>query len=212
MPPPSRANRETAMPRTEFTPSITSRPVYPGLASQGATPAIMIADAEGAEALIDLAGRDASVMDLAHVIYIPSGAPHGARLRALDPKMYHEAPSYAASLLRYKKALADAHMGTRLYLAGTEGLIGQALAEALAAGLPADAVQSEHRGSIARRMQCVHCKGITENVTSDPFSCAHCGLTLFVRDHYSRRLGAFQGVCVDAETPGIVPATQEITP
>ena len=103
-------------------------------------------------------------------------------------------------------------MGFQLYLAGTEGLIGQVTAEALAAGLPGDAIQSEHRGSIARRMQCVHCKGITENVATDPFVCAHCGLTLFVRDHYSRRLGAFQGVCVDAETPGVVPPTEEIRP
>jgi predicted RNA-binding Zn-ribbon protein involved in translation (DUF1610 family) len=200
------------MPRTEFTPSITSRPVYPGLVSQGATPAIMLADAEGAEALIDLAAADAAVMDLAHLIYIPAGAAHGARLRALGAQMYHEAPSFAAALERYRKALGDAHMGTRLYLAGTEGLIGQAAAEALAAGLPEGAIQTEHRGSIARRMQCVHCKGITENVTTDPFICGHCGLTLFVRDHFSRRLGAFQGVCVDAETPGILPETQEIKP
>lgn len=200
------------MPRTDFTPSITSRPVYPGLVAQGATPAIMLADAEGAEALVDLAGRDAAVMDLAHVIYIPTGAAHGPRLRALGARMYHEAPSFAAAIERFRKALADAHMGTRLYLAGTEGLIGQASAEALAAGLPAEAIQTEHRGSIARRMQCVHCKGMTEGVTTDPFTCSHCGLVLYVRDHFSRRLGAFQGVCVDAETPGIRPETQEIKP
>lgn len=200
------------MPRTEFSPSIASRPVYTGLISQGATPAIMLADAAGAEALIDLAGQDASVMDRAHLIYIPAGAPHGPRLAALGARLYHEAPSFAASLERYRQALAEAHMGTQLYLAGTEGLIGQATAEALAAGLPADAIHTEHRGSIARRMQCVHCKGVTENVTTDPFICAHCGLTLFVRDHFSRRLGAFQGVCVDAETPGIVPPAQEIKP
>lgn len=200
------------MPGTQFTPSITSRPVYPGLTPQGATPALMLADAEGAEALLELAARDASVMDLAHVIFIPSGTAHGPRLRALRAKMYHEAPSYAASLERFRKALGDAHMGTQLYLAGTEGLIGQATAEAMAAGLPLEAIQSEHRGSIARRMQCVHCKGITEGVTTDPFCCAHCGLTLFVRDHFSRRLGAFQGVCVDAETPGLRPAPQEIKP
>lgn len=200
------------MPRTQFTPSITSRPVYPGLVSRGAVPSIMMAEAEGAEALIDLAEQDASVLDRAHVIYIPAGAPHGARLSALGARIYHEAPSYAACLERFRKALADAHMGTQLYLAGTEGLIGQATAEALAAGFPPDAIHTEHRGSIARRMQCVHCKGMTENVTTDPFTCAHCGLTLFVRDHFSRRLGAFQGVCVDAETPGIVPPTEEIKP
>ncbi|KGJ12040.1 hypothetical protein EQ718_06600 [Paracoccus versutus] len=200
------------MPGTEFSPSIASRPVYAGLVAQGAMPAIMLADAEGAGALIDLAARDPAVMERAHVIFIPAGTPHGARLRALGARIYHESPSYAACLERFRKALADAHMGTTLYLAGTEGLIGQATAEALAAGLPAGAIQSEHRGSIARRMQCVHCKGITEGVTTDPFTCSHCGLTLFVRDHYSRRLGAFQGVCVDAETPGVLPPVQEIRP
>ena len=40
--------------------------------------------------------------------------------------------------------------------------------------------------------------------------CPGCGRSLFVRDHFSRRLGAFQGVCVDAETPGDVPEAVEI--
>ncbi|QUS37249.1 dimethylamine monooxygenase subunit DmmA family protein [Falsirhodobacter algicola] len=198
------------MPRTAFTPSITSRPTYAPLRPHPAAPALMLADADGAEALMELAAADPALMARAHVIYIPAGAAHGPGLRALGSAMYHEAPSFAAATERFRKALTDARMGTQLYLAGTEGLIGQATAEALAAGLPADAIQAEHRGTIARRMQCVHCKGMTEDVTTDPFTCAHCGLVLFVRDHFSRRLGAFQGVCVDAETPGILPETQEI--
>lgn len=78
------------------------------------------------------------------------------------------------------------------------------------AGLPHDAIQTEHRGSGARRMQCVHCKGITENVETDPFVCSHCGLHLFVRDHYSRRHAAFQGVRVDAEDHGNIPKARGI--
>jgi predicted RNA-binding Zn-ribbon protein involved in translation (DUF1610 family) len=200
------------MPVTKFTPSIVTRPVYPGLASQGAAPTLMVADAEGAEALLDLVDRDAAVLDAAHLVYIPAGAPHGARLAALGARFYHEAPSLAAALPRLRAVLAEARMGFQLYLAGSESLIGQITAEALAAGVPSEAIQSEHRGSIARRMQCVHCKGITEGVTTDPFVCAHCGLTLYVRDHFSRRLGVFQGVRVDAETPGILPPTEEIRP
>lgn len=200
------------MPATKFSPSIASRPVYPGLVSRGDAQTLMVADAEGAMALVELVERDPAVLAAAHIVYVPEGAPHGARLAALGPRIYHEAPSLATALPRLRAAFAEARMGFQLYLAGTEGLIGQVTAEALAAGLPGDAIQSEHRGSIARRMQCVHCKGITENVATDPFVCAHCGLTLFVRDHYSRRLGAFQGVCVDAETPGVVPPTEEIRP
>ncbi|AJE44837.1 dimethylamine monooxygenase subunit DmmA family protein [Celeribacter indicus] len=200
------------MPNTPFSPSIDSRPTYARLMPQGAAPAVMVADGEGALALIDLAARDAAVLDLAHVIYVPKGCGHGARLAALDPKGYHEEPSLDAAMPLIERLLDAAHMGTQLYLAGTEGLMGRVSALAMSRGMPLEAIQMEHRGSVARRMQCVHCKGMTEDVTTDPFTCGHCGLTLFVRDHFSRRLGAFQGVCVDAEVPGDIPETVEIQP
>ena len=109
-----------------------------------------------------------------------------------------------------RHVLSAAKIGTQVYLCGTEGLMGQAQNEAMAAGIPHEFIQTEHRGSVARRMQCVHCKGITEDVMTDPFECSHCGLNLFVRDHYSRRLAAFQGVRVDAEDHGNVPEKQEL--
>jgi hypothetical protein len=198
------------MPNTEFSPSIDSRPTYAGLVSQGATPAIMVADEAGAAALVDLAATDASVMDHAHIVLVAKSAGVAERLKSLKPVAVHIAPDFDAATPLVDKLLAEARMGTQLYLAGSEGLIGHVSAMAFAAGLPMDEIQTEHRGSIARRIQCVHCKGITEEVMTDPFTCSHCGLTLFVRDHFSRRLGVFQGVCVDAETPGIVPETVEI--
>ena len=77
---------------------------------------------------------------------------------------------------------------------------------------PTSASSALARGSAARRVQCVHCKGITDNVRISPFTCSHCGLSLLVRDHYSRRIGAFQGVCIDAEEPGTVPQPEELFP
>ena len=198
------------MTATKFTPSMISRPVYGGLKPHGNVPALMLANGPGGEALMELLTAEPAMLPHANVIYIPEGSDLGARLEALGPSNYIEAVSYDAILSRFRKLLADAPMNTRLYLAGTEGLIGLATAEALAAGMLLEAIETEHRGSIARRMQCVHCKGITENVTTDPFTCSHCGLSLFVRDHYSRRYAAFQGVCVDAETPGEIPPKQEI--
>ena len=59
-------------------------------------------------------------------------------------------------------------MGTQIYLAGTEGLIGQAMKVAIEAGIDHTSMQTEHRGSEARRVQCVHCKGITEDVRRSP--------------------------------------------
>ncbi len=200
------------MSMTEFSPSIESRPTYAPLTSHGAAPAIMVADAAGAAALADLAASDSSVMDKAHVVLVAPTAEGPSQIESLRPLAVHVTPDLDAAGPMLKQLLGTARMGTQLFLAGSEGLMGHMSALATAEGLPLDAIQMEHRGSIARRMQCVHCKGITDNVTTDPFTCSHCGLTLFVRDHFSRRLGAFQGVCVDAETPGVVPDSVEIRP
>jgi dimethylamine monooxygenase subunit C len=198
------------MTKTIFEPSITSRPTYGELELRPGQAHLMIADGEGAEAIRDCLAKapDASaVLARTHIIYCPgpNGTDLSDRLAALGAAQCHRAPSFAAALPRLRRVLADARMGTQVYLAGTEGLIGQALREVTEAGLPHTAVQTEHRGSTVRRVQCVHCKGITENVRTDPFQCSHCGLWLFVRDHYSRRIAAFQGVNIDAEDPGQVP-------
>ena len=196
------------MSKFEFPPSIRSRPVYGTLEARPGKQHLMIADAEGAEAIIDVATPD--LMAKTHIIFISKGTDYAGKLRALNPAQFYESPTYAASVQRIRHVLQNAHMGLQIYLAGTEGLMGQAEREAMQAGFPYIAIQTEHRGSVARRMQCVHCKGITEDVETDPFQCAHCGLNLFVRDHYSRRLAAYQGVCIDAEDPGNVPEAKGI--
>lgn len=196
----------------QFPKSIITRPVYGRLQARIGQAHLMMADAEGAEALLDMAQAAPDLMARAQVFYIPKGTGNHYTdlLKAAAPKQLYLAPSYAAAVSRLRKTLTDSHMGLQIYLAGTEGMIGQAVNEAMAAGHPMDAIQTEHRGSVARRMQCVHCKGITEDVITDPFVCAHCGLNLFVRDHYSRRMAAFQGVCIDAEDPGQVPPAKEL--
>jgi hypothetical protein len=154
-------------------PTIKSRPVYGTLSPQPGRDHLFVADAEGAEAILDLAKSvPGGFFAGAEIVYIPRST--GDRYLA-------------------------AHMGLRLYLSGTEGLIGQAMQAALEAGIDHSSIQTEHRGSLARRVQCVHCKGVTEDVTTQPVTCSHCGLLLLVRDHYSRRLAAFQGVCINAE-------------
>ncbi len=191
---------------TVFAPSIRSRPVYGTLLPRAGSAHLMVADGDGALAVLALLHTDPALTATARVVFIPRGTGHAGALQARRPAQLHVSPSFAAALPRLRKLLADAHMGTQIYAAGTEGLIGQTLREAMAAGLPHSALQAEHRGSLARRVQCVHCKGITEDVVTDPFACTHCGLNLFVRDHYSRRIAAFQGVNIDAEDPGRVPA------
>lgn len=200
------------MSKFQFPESIKSRPVYGTLSPRAGASHLFVADAEGAEAILDVAKQDPSIMAKSHIIYIPksTGTTYTTQLEALKPAQFYVGPSYEASVQRLRRVLADAHMNTQVYLTGTEGLMGQAQNEAMAAGIPHEFIQTEHRGSVARRMQCVHCKGITEDVMTDPFECSHCGLHLFVRDHYSRRLAAFQGVRVDAEDPGNVPEKVEL--
>lgn len=197
-------------------PSIKSRPVYGTLKPQPGALHLLVADREGGSAILDLAAKASpEFFQQAHIIYISeatSSHEFGEALRALRPDSFYEGPSIAAALPRLAQALSTARMGTRVYLAGTEGLIGQAMRLALEAGIDHAAIETEHRGSLKRRVQCVHCKGITENVTTQPAVCAHCGLHLFVRDHYSRRIAAFQGVCIDAEEPGVLPETEELYP
>ncbi len=196
---------------------IKSRPVYTGLTLDPHAEHHLIAvEGEGALAVLDMlspAPRDAA--EKATILYTKAGsAPvdHEGALAKLHPYRLQPLPTIQTLLIRLQGFLTTAKMGTRLYIAGTEGFIGQAMQVALNNAIDFHSVRAEHRGSLARRIQCVHCKGFTENVTMSHVPCAHCGLNLLVRDHYSRRLGAFQGVCIDAEVPGELPPAEEIFP
>jgi hypothetical protein len=195
--------------------TIKSRPVYGTLTPQAGTSHLLIADAEGAAAILDLATKaPAGFFAAAEIMYVPGAKGHHyvEALKALSPQRFYEGPSFAAALPRLRQILENAHMGLRLYAAGTEGLIGQVEQAAAEVGVDHSAIQNEHRGSLSRRVQCVHCKGITENVTTQPATCSHCGLLLLVRDHYSRRLAAFQGVCINAEDRSEIPPIEEAFP
>jgi dimethylamine monooxygenase subunit C len=186
---------------------IKSRPVYTGLTIDvNARRHLFALEGEGVVALreqIDTHGPEfLKTSDILCVGPLPD-------VQAED---MWSAPSIAVLLNRLRVNLINSNMGTRLYLSGTEGFIGQAMKVALEQGIDFNSIRTEHRGSKARRVQCVHCKGITEDVTTSPYACTHCGLNLLVRDHYSRRLAAFQGVCIDAEEPGTAPAPVEMFP
>ncbi len=199
------------MSKTEFPPAIKSRPVYGVLEPRPGAVHLVVADGEGAGSIVNLVAKStgaAAMLAAMHILYTPgpNGTDRSGELQALGAAQFFRGPTIPTLLPRLIRVLSDAHMGTQFYLAGTEGLMGQAEREIMATGFPFAAIQMEHRGSTVRRVQCVHCKGITENVATDPFKCSHCGLNLFVRDHYSRRIAAFQGVNIDAEDPGKVPA------
>lgn len=189
---------------------ISSRPRYAALQSRPCAAALIVCDSQGAAAVLALAEAAPELLPKARILHLADATSMAPALNALGPArltLVASKPELSAALTA---ALHDARMGLQAYLAGSEGLVGMAQAQLLAAGLPSGAIQSEHRGSAARRMVCVHCKTVAEDVTTDPYTCPGCGRSLYVRDHFSRRHGAFQGVCVDAETPGDVPEAVEI--
>ncbi|PWL35792.1 MAG: hypothetical protein DCO97_07575, partial [Marivita sp. XM-24bin2] len=122
---------DDSMSKFQFPESIASRPVYGTLEPRPGKAHLMIADAEGAEAILELALQDSALMAKTHIIYIPKGTEFSDKLRALKPAQFYEGPSYDASVQRIRKVLGDAHMGLQVYLAGTEGLMGQAMNEAI---------------------------------------------------------------------------------
>lgn len=117
------------------------------------------------------------------------------------------APSAAAAVLNdpadadLGDAITEAGMDTAFYLAGPEVFLWQAANRLRQAGVETRRIRQELAGSAARRVYCVHCRTISESVTTSLHRCAACGLTLTVRDHFSRPLAAYMGVIADAERP-----------
>lgn len=96
--------------------------------------------------------------------------------------------------------LAQSCCGLRLELRGDEAFIWPLHAVARQAGLADDEIALSHvQGS--RQVFCVHCARCQPASPEDSLVCAHCGVHLEVRRHFSQRLGAYLGVCADADQP-----------
>lgn len=103
-------------------------------------------------------------------------------------------------------------IGFRLYAIGLEAFIWDVAKLARAMGMSKGEYRLTHAGSERRRVYCIHCRAFTQNVTTNVVACSGCGAHLLVRDHFSRRLAAFMGVQVDAESPGELPLVEEAFP
>lgn len=102
--------------------------------------------------------------------------------------------SVTALLERLAGRLARERVGLRLYGAGGASFLSRVAIVADAAGLGAGEVLLAPPRDTARRVVCVHCDTLNDGVEADTVRCLGCGTTLFVREHYSRGLGAYMGV------------------
>lgn len=97
--------------------------------------------------------------------------------------------------------LSEARVGMHLELHGDEAFIWSLRGVARAAGLLGDEItlQCSERGR--RMLFCVHCASLQPGTSADLQPCSQCGVMLEVRRHFSERLGAYLGVCADADQP-----------
>ena len=119
---------------------IKSRPQYSGLLpDMYAINHVFIADGEGAQAILDLFdGLDIPLKGRITIVYAetsPASASLVSRLDQLPAECVHVLPTVITAAKRLGAILAGAKMGTRVYAAGTETLIGIAVQLAQASGL-----------------------------------------------------------------------------
>lgn len=162
-----------------------SAPPLPSLPRYDALPRLA-----GGHALLVMQRADA---DYAHALASRLGlAPGELELLASGP----QGPQRA--LL---ERLDSASVGLQLLLCGNEAFLWPLHALARQAGLRPDEIHLLRRGEDTRTLYCVHCGTLQGTGSGDRHDCQHCGVHLEVRRHFSQRLGAYLGVCADADQP-----------
>lgn len=96
--------------------------------------------------------------------------------------------------------LQACHPGTHLCISGDETFIWHCRNQARAAGL-LDAEMTLLKTAEGRQVYCVHCGQLQPASNIDDVTCQHCGVHLTIREHFSKRLGAYMGVCLNADQP-----------
>jgi len=194
---------------------IRSKPLYDSLVwRQQATGHMVIAKGEGGIAVLKLFQQMCPREPIKLLFTDEGTAPkkYADIIKTLVPEGLQVLESEQAVLAALREQLPDCLMGTQFYVAGTEAFIWAVLDELKKYGVQDRNVEKELSGTLARSVYCVHCKTIDKDVHYNIHQCSGCQRHLFVRDHFSRRLGAYMGVMVDAEIPGDIPAKEEIYP
>jgi ferredoxin-NADP reductase len=192
---------------------IRSKPVYTSLLwHEKATSHLVVAQGQGGMAILKL-------FQLMHpkqpitVLYIPyAGVDYSKTLNKVVPEGLHVLKDEQEILTKLDEVLRGMYMGMRLYIAGSEDFMWSVAKVANQFGVEDAGMMKELTGTLARPVYCVHCKTTTHGVTTNIGECSGCGRMLFVRDHFSRQLGAYMGLMIDAESPGELPEIEEIYP
>ena len=194
---------------------IRSKPIYDSLVwRQPAQGHVVIAQGDGGIAVLKLFQQmcPREPIKLLFADEASASKKYADFISVLVPEGMQIGDSQESLLKMLDELLPDCQMGTQFYVAGKEAFMWAVLDLLRTYGVQDKNVEKELSGTLARPVYCVHCKTIDKEVHHSIHQCSGCGRHLFVRDHFSRRLGAYMGVMVDAEVPGEVPAAEEIYP
>lgn len=126
--------------------------------------------------------------------------PAAAGLDDAERIVTDDAPGGEARALEaLARLLAEARMGLRLYVRGDEAFLWLAAMVAAAAGLGEGEIELEIAGDKRVPVHCMACgAGFAVHPLDDVgpafAECPGCGANLRIRCHFSRRLGAYQGI------------------
>lgn len=194
---------------------IRSKPIYASMVwHETATSHLVVAQGRGGMAVLKLFQQmhPKQPITVLYATQADSGTDYAHTLQKIVPEGLQILDNEQDVLETLKSTLPNMFMGMRLYVAGSEGFIWSVANVATQYGVEDIDIMKELTSTLARSIYCVHCKAITHNITTNIGKCAGCERMLFVRDHFSRRIGAYMGLMVDAESPGELPEIEEIYP
>lgn len=101
--------------------------------------------------------------------------------------------------------LRSSHVGVKLHVQGDEAFLWKIRTVAVDAGLLTDEITLSLNSGPGeggnRSVFCVHCATLQDATDAALYTCCQCAVVLEVRQHFSQRLGAYIGVCADADRP-----------
>lgn len=191
---------------------IKSKPIYSSLVwNEKATAHLVVAQGQGGLAVLKLC-QQMQPKQAMTVLYVQQDTDYTNALKKVVPEGLQVLNSEQALIDTLKNIMPTMRMGLRIYVAGSEGFIWSVADMVKTYGVEDASIMKELTGTLARSIYCVHCKAITHNITTNIGKCSGCERMLFVRDHFSRNLGAYMGLMVDAESPGELPEIEEVYP
>lgn len=192
---------------------IRSKPVYTSLLwHEKATSHLVVAQGQGGMAVLKLFQLMHPKQPITVLYTSYAEADYSKTLIKVVPEGLNILETEQDVLAKLECVLQGMYMGMRLYIAGSEDFMWSVAKVANKFGIEDAGMMKELTGTLARPIYCVHCKATTHGVTTNIGKCSGCGRMLFVRDHFSRQLGAYMGLMIDAESPGELPEIEEIYP